>query len=68
MGGLRMMDLVLCWKLAGVDPARALRVVDALPNISLTPEKYFYVAVGAGLATSPLLASRFKPHYKGWIA
>ena len=65
MGGLRMMDLVLCWKLAGVDPARALRVVDALPNISLTPEKYFYVAVGARARDESLARQSFQTALQG---
>ena len=44
---LHMMDSILCWKLAGVDPAGALRIVEAWPKTSRRPEFYFYLALGA---------------------
>ena len=47
MRRLAVMDTILCWKLATVDPARALRVIEARPNPSLRPQLYFYLALGA---------------------
>jgi hypothetical protein len=47
MRRLAVMDTILCWKLATVDPARALRVIEARPNPRLRPQLYFYLALGA---------------------
>ena len=44
---LGKMDPILCWKLGGVDPAGALRVVEGWPKLSRGPEFYFYLALGA---------------------
>jgi Carboxypeptidase regulatory-like domain len=47
MSGLRVMDTVLSWKLATVDPARALRAVSARSKSAPPLELEFYVALGA---------------------
>ncbi len=47
MRRLAVMDTVLSWKLAGVDPAAALRVIEGRSNPSLRPQLYFYLALGA---------------------
>jgi Carboxypeptidase regulatory-like domain len=44
---LGMMDPVICWKLAGVEPARALRGLDALRKMNGRPLYHFYLALGA---------------------
>ncbi len=42
-----MMDGMIAWKLAGVDPPRALRALDAFPKIGYGAVAYFYLALGA---------------------
>jgi tetratricopeptide (TPR) repeat protein len=46
-GRLGMMDPVICWKLAGVEPARALRGLDALRKMNGRALYHFYLALGA---------------------
>ena len=42
-----IMDGIVGWKLAAVDPPRALRVLDAFRKTGYGPAAYFYLALGA---------------------
>jgi hypothetical protein len=60
-----VMNWVLCWKLATVDPARTLRVIDGWPNIDSTPDFYFYLAVGARARDESISRQAFRTALPG---
>ena len=62
---LGMMDPVICWKLAGVDPARTLRVVDSWPNVGPKTNFYFYLALGARARDDSISRRAFQTALQG---
>jgi hypothetical protein len=43
---LTPMDPTLCWKMASVDAARALRVIESMPRIAQEPGLFIFLALG----------------------
>ena len=54
----------LCWKLAGVDPPRARRVIEGLAGIKNEPEQYFFLCWGQKREMKRSRARPFRPEWK----
>ncbi len=67
MRRLATMDPILCWKLASVDPARALQIVDGWPNSEFNsqPHLYVYLALGAKARDESISRQAFRTALQG---
>ena len=64
-GRLAKMDPVLCWKLAGIDPAGAVRIIEGWPIHQTRPQCYFYLALGAKARDQAISRQSFRAGLQG---
>jgi hypothetical protein len=65
MSRMMPMDPTLCWKMAAVDPARARRIIEALPLTQWNPHYFLFIALGAKARDEPFALDVFQTGVKG---